>query len=192
MKCSICGMEAIGNVTFCSSCGSNMPAQEFAQTPPSGHLQPIQEFAQTPSSGRLQPAQEFAQAPQSNQQPDHMQQQAQPQQTYATLQRNYQPQGQYPPQGQYAPQGQYPPHGQYYPQYVDIGKSAKVVGILALIFGCMGGFIGIILGCIGLSMSNKVLNQEPSNKSAQTGRICSTIGLVLGVIIMVAVVAANA
>ena len=116
---------------------------------------------------------------------------AQPQQgQYQPQQSQYQ--GQYQPpygQNQGYPQGQYPPQ---YQHYVDRGKSAKVVGILALIFGCLGGFVGVILGCVGLGMSNKVLIEEPGNRSAQAGRTCSVIGLILGVVIFIAVAASNA
>ena len=152
---------------------ANMPQQDYATLqsnyPPQG---------QPPQQGQFPPQGHSTQGEYAQGQP--------PQGQYTQPPQG--PQGPYP-QGPYPP---YPPYGQYPPQYVDIGKSSKVVGILALIFGCMGGLIGIILGGIGLSMSNKVLMQEPGNRSAQTGRVCSGIGLALGIIIMIAVVAANA
>ena len=202
MKCEMCGTELGQDVVFCSTCGAKIAAQD-APGSPGQSFAPVSDQPFIPGSLN----QSFVPGPDQPFAPGSPDQSfAQPQQgQYQPQQSQYQGQGQYqgqyqPPYGQNQgspqqgyPQGQYPP--QYQPQYqpyVDRGKSAKVVGILALIFGCLGGFVGIILGCVGLGMSNKVLSEEPGNKSAQAGRACSVIGLILGVVIFIAVAASNA
>ena len=125
MKCEMCGTGIGEETVFCPKCGTKVLRQEGAD--------PVQSSVE----GQYQAAPE--QGPQGQGQPQGQYQQGQyqaPQPVQYQWQYQAQP-GQYPP-------GQYPP--QYYP-YADRGKSAKVVGILALIFGCLGGLIGIILVC---------------------------------------------
>ena len=56
----------------------------------------------------------------------------------------YQP----PPQQPYQPQGQ--PYGQQYAQPQTQTKESKAYAILALIFGALGGWLGLLFGIIGL------------------------------------------
>ncbi len=64
-----------------------------------------------------------------------------------------------------------------------------VLGILSIIFGCCPGFIGLILGAIGLMLAQKDfklyhanphLFEESAVKNLNAGRITAIIGLVIG------------
>ena len=59
-------------------------------------------------------------------------------------------------------------------------------GILGIIFGAMGGLLGIIFSAIGLSKAKKYAAEggEMSGK-VKTGKILSTVGLILGIVGMV-------
>jgi uncharacterized membrane protein len=67
-------------------------------------------------------------------------------------------------------------------------QSALIFGILSILTACCcGGFIGLIFGLIGLSNSKKAIAIHFENpemydgiNNANTGRITSIIGLVIG------------
>ncbi len=69
-------------------------------------------------------------------------------------------------------------------------QSALIFGILSIVTSCCcGGFIGLIFGIIGLNNSKKAIaihseNPEMYNgiNNANTGRITSIIGIVIGAI----------
>ena len=69
-------------------------------------------------------------------------------------------------------------------------QSALILGILSIVTACCcGGFIGLIFGFIGLNNSNKAIAIHYENpesfdgiNNANTGRITSIIGIVVGLI----------
>ncbi len=69
-------------------------------------------------------------------------------------------------------------------------QSALILGILSIVTACCcGGFIGLIFGLIGLNNSKKAITLHYENpemydgiNNANTGRITSIIGIVIGVI----------
>jgi len=72
-----------------------------------------------------------------------------------------------------------------------------VLGILSIIFCFCYGFIGIILGIIGLVLGNKAMKlyqnspktfTESSFKNVKAGRICAIIGLSLSSIYIVIII----
>jgi hypothetical protein len=69
-------------------------------------------------------------------------------------------------------------------------QSALILGILSIVTACCcGGFIGLIFGLIGLNNSKKAITIHLENpesydgiNNANTGRITSIIGIVIGLI----------
>jgi uncharacterized membrane protein len=71
-----------------------------------------------------------------------------------------------------------------------------VLGILSILGGFCYGVFGIVFGIVGLVLANKDLslyNANPENYSqssisnAKAGRVCSIIGLVLGVLVILSI-----
>jgi hypothetical protein len=77
--------------------------------------------------------------------------------------------------------------------------AALVLGIISIVFSCCCiGIIGVIFGIIGLLLSiqaTKLYTGNPHNytassyKNANAGKICSIIGLVIGLIMFIALIA---
>ena len=71
-------------------------------------------------------------------------------------------------------------------------QSALILGISSIVTACCcWGVIGVIVGIIGLTESNKAIaihNQNPNDfdgiNNAQTGRTTSIIGIIIGAISM--------
>ena len=71
-----------------------------------------------------------------------------------------------------------------------------VLGIISILGGFCYGVFGIIFGIVGLVLANKDLslyNANPENYSpssisnAKAGRVCSIIGLVIGVLVILSI-----
>ena len=76
--------------------------------------------------------------------------------------------------------------------------ASLVLGIISIVFSCCcGGFIGIILGVIGLVLSinatklyanNNDIYTESSYKNANAGKICSIIGLAISLFFIISLI----
>jgi hypothetical protein len=75
--------------------------------------------------------------------------------------------------------------------------ASLVLGILAILGGFCYGLFGVILGIIGLVLSNKdrrLYAENPdvyssaSYSTSNSGRVCSIIGLVLGALVLVIII----
>jgi len=82
-------------------------------------------------------------------------------------------------------------------QQLPNSTAALVLGIISIAMCWCYGIVGIVLGIIGLVMGNKAVSlyrqspgvyAEASYKNANAGKICSIIGLVLGVLTIVFVI----
>jgi hypothetical protein len=80
-----------------------------------------------------------------------------------------------------------------YKEKLPYSQTALVLGVSSIVTACCcGGFIGIIVGAIGLTYANKAINlyrEHPNDfdgiNNAQTGRTMSIIGIVIGVLSIV-------
>jgi uncharacterized membrane protein len=71
-------------------------------------------------------------------------------------------------------------------------QTALILGILSIVMSCCcWGIIGVFIGFIGLSKANKAIalhDQYPDQydgiNNANTGRITSIIGIVVGILLM--------
>ena len=92
-----------------------------------------------------------------------------------------------------------PPVTPYYLPALPNATASLVLGIISIVTClCCYGIIGIILGIIGLVLGNKAvalykqspnIYSESSFKNASAGRTCSIIGLVLGALFLIIVIA---
>lgn len=69
--------------------------------------------------------------------------------------------------------------------------AGMILGISSLVFGCF--FVGLVLGVVGLVLSNKAqnaYNQSPDKYAGEgmikAGRITSILGIIFGSIVLVA------
>jgi hypothetical protein len=76
--------------------------------------------------------------------------------------------------------------------------ASLVLGIISIVLCWCYGLIGLILGIIGLIMGNKAVSlykqspgvySEASYKNANAGKICSLIGLILGALYVLIIIA---
>ena len=72
-----------------------------------------------------------------------------------------------------------------------------VLGILSIVFALCYGIPGIVLGIIGMVLSNQAIALNDANpgkynpqgvKNANAGKICSIIGLALGILVLIIVI----
>jgi hypothetical protein len=91
------------------------------------------------------------------------------------------------------------PNYGYQLQKVPNADTVLVLGILAIVFSFCYGFIGLILGIIGLVMANNAnkvylsnpsLYTEASHSNLKAGKVCSIIGLVIACLILLFVILA--
>ena len=57
-------------------------------------------------------------------------------------------------------------------------------GIISIVL-CTSGIWGIILGIIAIVLGNAVIKENGETKNARIGKICGTIGLIIGIIMIV-------
>lgn len=141
MKCKSCGQDVAENERFCSYCGQTNDA----------YINPMKAEEAPPVNNPGVNPNPYAGNTGNN-----------------PYQQN--PYGNYPPQqpnGNYPPQ-QPPPYGYYPPVQQPV---SSVYAILALIFGALGGWFGLLFGIIGLT---KYKGPEYSGK-----RVMCVIGIVL-------------
>lgn len=76
--------------------------------------------------------------------------------------------------------------------------SSLVLGILSISMCYCWGLVGIILSIIGLSMGNKAISLYKANpeayapvsyNNANSGKICSIIGLILSALVLISTIA---
>jgi hypothetical protein len=163
MICTKCGAEIPEGAKFCINCGNAAVAAE----PAPQVEQPVYEAPQQPVYEAPQQQPVYAAAPQ---QPQYQQPQYQ------------QPQYQ-------QPQYQQPTYyAQPQPAANVSGKPALTFGILGIIFACTFyfSFLGIIFSAIGLGKA-KAFRAAAGQLSgpAKVGKILSTIGLIVGIILTV-------
>jgi hypothetical protein len=97
------------------------------------------------------------------------------------------PPGLYPPQG-YGQPGQY---AQPVPPSNGIGTAAGVVGIIALVLlwfpyiGLILGVLGVVLGAVGLSRSNRLYGAGKGMSIA--GIACGAVALVVNILFIAAI-----
>ncbi len=65
-----------------------------------------------------------------------------------------------------------------------------VMGILSLVFGC--GIIGLVFAIIGLVFSSQAKKAGVESGKVKGGKICSIIGLVLGIIALIIMIVSGA
>jgi uncharacterized membrane protein len=74
--------------------------------------------------------------------------------------------------------------------------AAIVLGILSILGGFCYGIFGIVFGIVGLVLANKDLSLYKANpenyaassfSNAKAGRVCSIIGLIIGVLVIVSI-----
>lgn len=82
-------------------------------------------------------------------------------------------------------------NGNFMPSKLPNATASMVLGILSIIC-CCSGFIGIILGIIGLVLANKDLKTYASNpqqymgvQNVNTARILNIIGIVIGALSLI-------
>lgn len=63
-----------------------------------------------------------------------------------------------------------------------------VLGIIAIVLGCCGSWIAIVLG-IGGIVCAVLANKEEKTGMAKAGMICSIIGIILAIVVLVVVIA---
>ena len=63
--------------------------------------------------------------------------------------------------------------------------ASMVLGIVAIIFGCCGGWIGLVCGIVGLILGIVYNKKNEKNGMATAGIVCSIIGLILFVVMNV-------
>lgn len=66
------------------------------------------------------------------------------------------------------------------------GIAPPVLGILSIVFGILTGIVGLVFGIVGITKSNKVLAEDPTDIRARNGKICSTLGIAISCVQMVA------
>ena len=172
MICTKCGAEIPEGAKFCINCGTPAAAEPAPQAE-----QPVYEAPQQPAyEAPQQPAYEAPQQPvyaaAAPQQPQYQQPQ------YAPQQPQYQ-----------QPQYQQPTYyAQPQPAAGVSGKPALTFGILGIIFACTFyfSFLGIIFSAIGLGKA-KAFRAAAGQLygPAKVGKILSTIGLIVGIILTV-------
>jgi hypothetical protein len=121
----------------------------------------------------------------NNQQPQGQQPYAQPEQpVYA--------QPQYEQQAQPQPQYDYT-YAQYEPQPAPVSKKngiiSMILGIASLV-GFESGILSLVCAIIGLVMSKKAAAAGDTSGFAKAGKITSTVGLILSIVAIAAIVIA--
>ncbi|MCL2256237.1 MAG: hypothetical protein FWC11_05185 [Firmicutes bacterium] len=207
MTCNKCGSNMLPEANFCLACGTAKPAPQPVQTPPAQHQPPVQSqpMHQVPP---VQSQQQFQQTPppppqgqwgnnnQSNQfgtmgfagQQQNAQQQHQGQQQphYYNTQTN-----------QFANQA---PHNLQKKPKRKVNPTGMILGIISLVFWLVaiiyawlpvGSIVGIVFSVITLALAipAKAVGKSGLRNNvimAKPGNILGTIGIVLGIVSLVA------
>ena len=66
------------------------------------------------------------------------------------------------------------------------GIAPPALGILSIVFGILTGIVGLVFGIVGVTKSKKALAEDPADIRARNGKICSTLGIAISCVQMVA------
>ncbi len=171
MFCDNCGKQFDHTLTnVCPNCGNVMNVQAYAHTAESNA---DNSYVDQPQQGYTQPV-------------HNSYDQQQPMDTYSQPVQNGYPYQQ--PMNNYNPQPQY---NQPFGADTDNSGTVLAMGIVGLILAFIPflNFMGIIFSAIGLGKSKTYLRLHSGihNGKSKTGKILSTIGLVLSIILTVLV-----